>query len=450
MQGRQQQPFAAARPVSYRPLLLAAALLALTGCSTYSLRHYDMHRSLASGDPGLALQMLEMRLPAGRDRTLYDLNKGMLLRLTGDYTASNELLESAKQEMQRLSATSISENLSALAINEATRSYAGQPYEQLLLHAYKALNYLSLDQADGARVEMLQADVKMREWTAGNDIEGILASAFVRYLAGVVFEINREWSEALIAYRKAYEIYQETDRPVPVCLQKDLLRLTAHLGLADEHKRLKASFNREAWRSVEDLQRQAELIVFYHQGLVSELREQVIFSYSPELSHSVQIAVPFYELPVTYFPPAHIQAGGVSAETELLENVDQLARDNLAVRLPGITLRAVTRMAVKKKVAHEARQENALAGFFADVVGLATERADTRSWSTLPSSVQVARLVLPPGEHRIHIGNTGVPLNENTDETRSEATEGLTVKLSPGDKKVLSIHATGQLHYSRY
>lgn len=434
----------------YRPLLLAAALLALPGCSTYGLRHYDMHRSLAAGDPALALQTLETHIPAGRDRTLYELNKGMLLRLTGDYAASNELLESAKLEMQRLAATSISENLTALAVNEATRSYAGQPYEQLMLHAYKALNYLALDQPDAARVEILQADVKMREWAAGSDIEGILASAFVRYLAGVVFEINGEWSEALITYRKAYEIYRGTNRSVPACLQNVLLRLTAYMGLTDEHERLQALFGQQTWRSVEDLRQQAELVVFYHQGLVSELREQVIFSYSPELSHSVHVAVPFYEWPVSYFPQAYIEAGGITAQTELLENIDQLARDNLAIRLPGITLRAVARMVVKKKLAHEARQENALAGFFADVVSLATERADTRSWSTLPSSIQVARLVLPPGEHRIRIANTGALLNESYNEQHGEPVGWHTISLSPGDKKVLSIHATGSLRYSRY
>lgn len=286
----------------YRSLAIAVVLLALPACSTYVMRQFDMRRNLAAGDSALALQALEAQPPAGRDRTLYNLNKGMLLRLTGDYAASNEFLESAKQEMQRLAATSITENLTALAVNEATRSYAGQPYEQLLLHAYKALNYLALGQPGEARVEVLQADVKIREWAADNDAQGVLASAFARYLGGVVFEINGEWGNALVDYRKAYEIYRETGRAVPACLQKDLLRLTAHEGLTDEHRQLRAAFNRDKWPSVEDLQRQAELIVFYHQGLVSEMQEQITFSYSAELSQSVQIAVPFYAWPVSYFP----------------------------------------------------------------------------------------------------------------------------------------------------
>lgn len=421
----------------YRSLAIAVVLLALPACSTYVMRQFDMHRNLAAGDPALALQALEAQPPAGRDRTLYNLNKGMLLRLTGDYAASNEFLESAKQEMQRLSATSITENLTALAVNEATRSYAGQPYEQLLLHAYKALNYLALGQPGEARVEVLQADVKIREWAADNDAQAVLASAFVRYLGGMVFEINGEWGNALVDYRKAYEIYRETGRAVPVCLQKDLLRLTAHEGLTDEHRQLRAAFNRDKWPSVEDLQRQAELIVFYHQGLVSEMQEQITFSYSAELSQSVQIAVPFYAWPVSYFPQAYVQVDGAAAQTEPLENVDRLARDNLDARMPGIVLRALGRAVVKKKLAHDARKENQLAGFLADVVGLMTERADTRSWTTLPASIQVARLTLPPGEHTIHIANTGA-LNPGD--------AGYTVKLSPGDKKVLSVHAAGNLY----
>lgn len=423
-----------------RSLIIAVVLLALPACSTYVMRQFDMHRNLAAGNPALALQALEVQTPAGRDRTLHDLNKGMLLRLTGDYAASNELLESAKQEMQRLSATSITENLTALAVNEATRSYAGQPYEQLLLHAYKALNYLALGQPGEARVEVLQADVKMREWAADNDAEGILASAFMRYLGGIVFEINGEWGNALIDYRKAYEIYRGTGRPVPACLQKDLLRLTAHEGLTDEHRQLEAAFERDGWQSVKALQQQAELIVFYHQGLVSEMHEQIVFSYSPDLSQSVQIAVPFYAWPASYFPQAYVQVDGTAVKTEMLENVDQLARDNLDARMPGITLRAVGRVVVKKKLAHEARQENQLAGFLADVVSLATERADTRSWTTLPASIQVARLTLPPGEHTIHIANTGAPGLDDA---------GYTVTLSPGDKKVLSVHATGDLYSPR-
>ncbi|HEU0016324.1 MAG TPA: hypothetical protein VFQ45_21775, partial [Longimicrobium sp.] len=48
-----------------------------------------------------------------------------------------------------------------------------------------------------------------------------------------------------------------------------------------------------------------------------------------------------------------------------------------------------------------------LAGLVANVGGNALERADTRSWSLLPDRVSVARLSLPPGEHRVSIEVTG-------------------------------------------
>ena len=36
-------------------------------------------------------------------------------------------------------------------------------------------------------------------------------------------------------------------------------------------------------------------------------------------------------------------------------------------------------------------------------VNLATERADTRSWTTLPQEVQLQRVLLPVGEHKMQI-----------------------------------------------
>jgi hypothetical protein len=45
-----------------------------------------------------------------------------------------------------------------------------------------------------------------------------------------------------------------------------------------------------------------------------------------------------------------------------------------------------------------------LIGFFlVRVAAIATERADTRSWLTLPANVQIARLDLPPGSYDVTV-----------------------------------------------
>src|SRR5688572_27346544 len=108
----------------------------LAACVPYSVRTLDFRQAFLAGQPVSALQYLEQhRSSRSADRALYELNKGMLLHMTGDFTGSNEWLEKAKGRMQQLAATSITENLTALTVNEATRSYDGQPYEQLSLYA---------------------------------------------------------------------------------------------------------------------------------------------------------------------------------------------------------------------------------------------------------------------------------------------------------------------------
>jgi hypothetical protein len=381
----------------------------------------------------LALQALEKKSQRRRDRVLYELDKAMLLRLTGDFTASNELFESAKQTMQRLAATSITENLMAVTINETGRSYVGQPYEQLLLYAYKTLNYLTLGDINGARVEVLQADVKMREWFADTKWQGIDASVFMRYLSGIVFEINRESSEALIAYRKAYEVLKKNALPIPHYLQQDLLRLTYQLDLKDEHNRYRKQFSGIAYLGSKAEQQQGEVILIFHQGLVSRLREEVITNFSPNIRQHVRIAVPAYPIQMPHIKHAQIHVGDNIYFTEVMQDNDRLARNNLTARMPGIITRATVRVVAKKAAAQSANEQDAFAGFIVDLTGLITEQADTRSWTSLPASIQIARVKVPEGEHRVQV-TAPTPGAD-----RLFAYERI-VSMVPKQKKVISVH----------
>ena len=79
------------------------------------------------------------------------LDKGMVLRMKRDFAGANQALEEAKSEMERLYAASVSENALSFIVNDATVSYAGDDYEQVLVHLYMALNYLELGQPEEAR-----------------------------------------------------------------------------------------------------------------------------------------------------------------------------------------------------------------------------------------------------------------------------------------------------------
>tara|TARA_B100001540_G_scaffold271879_1_gene255871 strand:+ start:344 stop:517 length:174 start_codon:yes stop_codon:yes gene_type:complete len=44
-----------------------------------------------------------------------------------------------------------------------------------------------------------------------------------------------------------------------------------------------------------------------------------------------------------------------------------------------------------------------LGGIIANVVAVATESSDTRSWNLLPAAFSVSRMLVPAGEHNITV-----------------------------------------------
>jgi len=60
-----------------------------------------------------------------------------------------------------------------------------------------------------------------------------------------------------------------------------------------------------------------------------------------------------------------------------------------------------------------ARNNGELGSIFASLYNMATEKADTRSWSTLPDSIHILRLNLSPGEHSlmVNINNQSQKVN---------------------------------------
>ena len=75
----------------------------------------------------------------------------------------------------------------------------------------------------------------------------------------------------------------------------------------------------------------------------------------------------------------------------------------------------------------------ALLGLAVNLAGVFTERADTRSWFTLPGEIHLARLPLSPGEYKLKVELHG------RDERVLDSSE-IKVTLRKGEKKYLSRH----------
>jgi hypothetical protein len=321
--------------------------------------------------------------------------------------------------MAELYGTSIREQTLSFVVNDATRSYSGEMYEQVLLHLYMALNYLQLGDLINARVEALQVDERLREITQKTPENRYTEDALARYLTGMIYEERGEYSDAMISYRQAYEAYSHYQKnygmTIPDYLKRDLLRLSEKVGLKPELRQYKKEFGIEKWMSTAELAEQGELIFILHNGLAPVKQEHATTAVDPATGHIVRIAVPYYQTRTTPVSGMRVTAGDASAMGEVAENIDAIATQNLEAEMPAITARAIARAVVKAQVARaareNARQQNqnggamasVLAGLAVEVIGVVTERADTRSWLTLPANVQLARLALPAGSHTIRV-----------------------------------------------
>jgi hypothetical protein len=384
-----------------RGLLLVVPVLYQLGCATYSQQAVSMRDNLLVGRVDLAKMTAEQQDQDQND-VLACLNKGMLRRMSHDYAGSNQIFEVAKRQIGLLYGVSITDSATSLTINDVLSDYRGARYEQILLHAYMAMNYLQLGDADSARVEILQADVKMMEWGERHHED-----PFVRYLAGMIFEALGEYDQALVSYRKARDSYlaSRLERPleVPLILKKDLLRMLAMQGLTNEYRRLKADFGLADYQPANADASVGEVIVILNYGLAPIKTESAVMTFSSEVQGHVRVAFPVYaqaSLPVNN---ARIRANGKYRYLETVDNIDKLARQALDDGMPVIMARAMARAVVKYQSQKKATEQNELAGFLLTVTNLATERADTRSWTTLPHEIQMTRLQLPAGQRQIRI-----------------------------------------------
>lgn len=445
---------------------LLLGTLALAGCATYSDSFGVVERNLSTRQYDDALQAIEKQSGSRTGRVLYLLDKGMVLRMKRDFAGSNQALEAAKAEMERLYAASVSENALSFVVNDATVSYAGDDYEQVLVHLFMALNYLELGQPNDARVEALQVDIKLREIGEKIPENKFTEDALSRYLTGMIYEELGEWSDAMIAYRKAYNAYKKYQVnygvTVPDMLKHDLLRLSLRQGLSGELAKYRDEFGIEPEHEGSSApEQEGELVFVLNNGLAPIKREKIVGASAPPPSVIVEsatphkqvtpappvivnIALPYYESRPSNVLSARVSVSGKQASTQMMEDIDAIAKSSLDSRMPAITARSIARAASKVGIqtsidrAGRNRDKDPAAeligSFLVRVAAVATERADTRSWLTLPANVQMARLLIPPGSYTVTVDLLGE--GEQVIETR----EYHEVVISKKRKTYLSQH----------
>lgn len=388
-------------------VIFCVSLLVMAGCATYRGNMQSVDQALAAQQPAAALKALTP-LSGGRNQVLYLLNKGMILRIQGDYAGSVDAFEAAKPLMEYLEATSVSENIGALTLSENLRSYQGALYERLLLHVYQALNYLQLGQPDSARVEVQQIDLLLRRLYPDNDAAPDGGDAFARYFSGLVYEDLGEWSDAMISYRKAYQAYQAQgvlDSAIPPDLQMSLCRFADYLGLDQELDDYKKRFNLDSWPPViaNNSDPSGQLVFIFSNGLAPEKVPIQTVVQNPVDGHFFTVSLPSMRRQIPTVTDAIVRVQQQSVPTVPVESVAADAAKALAAEMPKLIADEIARNVTRQIAANQADKNGQGLGALLSLVGAIADQPDTRIWNTLPDDIQMARLNLPPGTYTVTV-----------------------------------------------
>ena len=400
-----------------RLLCASALLMALGGCALgYMDAMQQMDRDLAAQQPQAALKSLES-LSGGKDQVLYLLNKAMVLRMTGDYSGSVQAFEQAKPLMQYLEATSVTETAAALTFTEGLRAYQSPLYERLLAHVYQGLNYLQLGQPDAARVEAAQIDDMLKRLYPGADSAPNGGDAFPRYFSGLVYEDLGEYSDAMIAYRQAYQAYKAEGYPdtaVPMDLKLSLCRFAEFLGLNDELNKYKSAFGIGLWPPVAKPDSQGQLVFIFSDGLGPVKTAATQLLPNPVNGHYYSVSLPVLRRRAPLISDALVAVAGIEERTEQVADVAAAASKQMDADRPRLLAAEFSRNVAREIAAEKMDRNSQGLGSVVSLLASAIDQADTRIWGTVPDNIQLARFRLAPGSYDVTVrlqGAYGAPGN---------------------------------------
>lgn len=352
----------------------------------------NLKKQLLVGEHESAQQVLVQQY-AG-EKLLLELQQGMLLHRTHRYQQSNLMLTAAQTIADELRGFSVSKGVGTLTVNDAVRDYPISDFEFVTTFCYQLINYLALGDSDAARVAALRiVDLALQEKEIDNGL------GFAHYLAGLAFETLGENDNALIAYRNAIKAYEAdaengSDINPPQNLLQSYINLLAKNELSNE---LRTQQEKYAIYPQKDISEKASILLIRNSNFVSERLEHTTFVYSYEVAGDIAISTPYYPS-LTSATRSNSAARPIKHHNinfQIISSFEQQQRASLKSMQAAITARAIARAVIKYKLQQKARQDNPTRGVLVNILNIATERADTRSWDLLPRSLQLARISIP-------------------------------------------------------
>jgi len=414
-------------------------MLWLSGCGTLwtsKAQYSGVDRMLKRGDFSAAEAQIQSSDYPSKDRALYYLDLGLLQHYLGEYKASNTSLEQAERVMDAAFVKSITRGASSLLLNDNVLEYAGEDYENIYVNVFKALNYLELDDFDGAFVEIRRVDEKLkvlesRYWKIAQKYEEasemdqpfrvgknrFVDSALSRWLSMLIYREEGRPDEAEIDLKK-----MDAAR----VLQPSLYNFRAP-DLSSALKPPAAGTVRVSFLGLTGQSPEKRADTFwihtqFNQIFIAASREaryggQRLSGANVITWPGIEPGYTFkFQLPRIEKRGTHVTSIGVKIDGQpgpwltQIESLENSAEATFEIRKPLTYLKTVSRTVTKGIAAAQAQQaakeewgetQGILAGLLAGVGVSVTENADLRISRFFPARACIAETALAPGPHQI-------------------------------------------------
>lgn len=340
---------------------------------------------------------------------------GSLKRNCLDYNASNYYFDKAEElyksdvDLENIALKSVKVVGSTL-LNDNVDSYRGNIYESIMVNTYKGLNFMSIGDFNNARVEFNRALDRQRrakdEFAKNiedeiqklsqndqnittiaknkqtqdfvfNEYNSLIFSdfvaypdfinPFVTYMAGLFFLADKD-------YKKAHEMFKES------------------LAMQPKNSFLKSEFKLTKTLLKNDKKSQKYIWLIYENGKVlrkDEFRLDVpLFIFTQKVPY-IGVAFPILKDMSASYEFLNLE----DKSTVEIANMDRVIKTEFKTKLPFIITKTLIRTILKSLASGIAMNENELLGYGVAIFNALTNKADLRSWTSLPKNFQAIRVV---------------------------------------------------------
>ncbi|MFA4948242.1 MAG: hypothetical protein WC674_07025, partial [Candidatus Krumholzibacteriia bacterium] len=356
---------------------------------------------------GEALANLDKLVKDASDRDYYLLllERGKVNFAAGRYDSAIVDLQAAERRFLDIEATtSVAGAFKSMLVNPTMGEYESEAHEKIMIGSYLLLAYWLKGDSEGAFVERNRLVGRLKQYTDGlsEKDRAVLDVPFARYLAAVLYEIEGRADDARIEYEAIAKVMPDA---VPEVLDPNLRELVVFAEIGRAPVKVSTEIRGYLQKDGGGLMgffylpgdSAPQMFALAGLGDLALDKPGVLFTFAFPRCIRQERVVRHGRLVID-----GLEAGELAPLDDLEATAYAAYEKDLGATLIKAAFRTYLKTVAQTKLADKDDAKGVAFNILGKVLA-AVDRADTRSWQTLPAEIAFYRMECPPGEHTIQI-----------------------------------------------